>query len=237
MKKTIHKAESRGHAHHGWLDSHHTFSFADYYDPNRMNFGALRVINDDIISGGQGFGTHPHQNMEIVSIPIYGSLSHKDSMGHEGVITQGEVQAMSAGTGVMHSEFNGSETEMANFLQIWVMPEKINIEPCYEQKKFNVSDRFNKLQTVVAPLESNEDVVKINQQAYFSLLDLEQGHEVSYSLKNSKSGVYTFVIEGQVQTLDEELCQRDAMGVEGVEETPFKSVSTIAKLLIMEVPL
>lgn len=238
MKKTIHKAESRGHANHGWLDSYHTFSFAEYFDPERMNFGALRVLNDDKIAGGQGFGTHSHQNMEIVSIPIYGSLKHKDSMGHEGVITSGEVQAMSAGTGVNHSEYNGSETETANFLQIWVMPEKINISPRYEQKRFNIADRLNKIQTVVAPLNSNENCVKINQDSYFSLVDIEENTKIEYQLKNPKNGVYTFVIEGGVNILEEDLKQRDAIGIESVKLFEIKSqAKEVSKLLIIEVPM
>ena len=237
MKKTIHKAESRGHANHGWLDSYHTFSFAGYFDPKRMNYGALRVLNDDKIAGGQGFGTHSHENMEIVSIPIYGSLSHKDSMGHEGVITKGEVQAMSAGTGVRHSEFNGSETDEANFLQIWVMPKKMNIEPRYEQKRFNTSERINKIQTVVAPLGSGKDSVEINQDAYFSLSDIEKDKEVEYKLNHSNHGVYIFMIEGEALVSDESLKQRDAIGLSKIEKVTIKAQSETSKVLIMEVPL
>ena len=165
---TIHKANTRGYADHGWLKTNHTFSFASYYHENRMNFGMLRVLNDDIVEGGMGFGKHPHNNMEIVSIPLSGALEHKDSMGHIEVIKEGEVQIMSSGTGVLHSEYNHSKTDEVNFLQIWVLPKERNIKPRYEQKNINNADAKNKFLTIVSPDEKDDNAVWINQDAYFS---------------------------------------------------------------------
>ena len=187
MKTVIHKAESRGTADHGWLKSWHSFSFADYYDPDRIHFGALRVLNDDIIHGGKGFGTHAHQNMEIITIPLEGALRHRDSMGHEKVIQKGEVQIMSAGTGVQHSEFNDSPTVAVNLLQIWILPKEMNIKPRYDQKVFSLSDRANKFQTVVSP-SGQEGSVAINQDAYFSLVDLKKGKSLRYDRKTAGNG-------------------------------------------------
>src|SRR6476646_4488477 len=165
MKTVLHEANNRGKANFGWLDSKHSFSFGHWYDPEKINFGALRVLNDDIVLGGEGFGAHPHDNMEIVSIPLYGALKHKDSTGRNEIIKQFDVQIMSAGSGITHSEFNASETEAVNFLQIWIMPKKRNIEPRYEQKTFSPANRSNRFQTVVAP--DDKDAVWINQDAWF----------------------------------------------------------------------
>ena len=235
MRTILHKSETRGIANHGWLNSHHTFSFANYYDPKRMGFGVLRVINDDIVAPAKGFGTHPHNNMEIISIPLAGSLKHKDTMGNEHIIAKGEVQAMSAGTGLQHSEYNSSNSETVNFLQIWLLPKKENIKPNYSQKKFDALKRRDKLQLVVSP-DGREDSVEINQDAFFSLIDLSSGNELFYSQYNKENGVYFFVIDGQLDINDEELKGRDGLGIENIDEIKIVAKSK-SELLIMEVPL
>lgn len=236
MKTTIHKADSRGNADHGWLKSKHTFSFASYYDPNRMGFGLLRVLNDDIVAPSQGFATHPHQNMEIVSIPISGALKHKDSEGNETVIKHGEVQLMSAGTGVLHSEYNDSNKDPVNFLQIWVLPEKKDIAPRYDQREFPEEKRRNQFQVVVSPMDKGLDGIKINQQAYFSLADLDEGKQLSYTLNKDGYGVYFFIIEGIVEVNGERLDKRDAMGVSDVSSVQLLA-HKYSKILAIEVPL
>jgi redox-sensitive bicupin YhaK (pirin superfamily) len=236
MKTVLHKADSRGHANHGWLDSHHTFSFAGYYEPDRVNFGALRVLNDDIVKGGRGFGQHPHDNMEIISIPLRGALEHGDNTGGRGVIKSGEVQIMSAGSGIAHSEKNASQTDDVNFLQIWVFPKEKNIEPRYDQKLFNTADRINKFQTVVAPEKENGLALKINQDAWFMLGNLKKESNVEYQLKNSNDGVYAFIIEGEVTVNGQKLGKRDGLGI---WETDRFTVSATedAEILLMEVPM
>lgn len=235
MEKTVYRAESRGYADHGWLKSHHTFSFAGYHHPDRIHFGALRVLNDDQVAGGQGFGTHPHDNMEIISIPLSGSLAHKDSTGNEKVILTNDVQIMSAGTGLQHSEYNASKTEDVNFLQIWILPKQRNIPPRYEQKTFNPADRINQWQTVVSPDQASGGIW-INQDAFFSLATLEHGKELSYSRKLEGNGLYLFVLEGEVHTLDEDLKRRDALAVTDVADVVIKASQT-AHLLLIEVPM
>ena len=234
MKSIIHRANTRGHANHGWLDTHHTFSFASYYNPERMHFGVLRVLNDDIVEGGHGFGTHPHDNMEIISIPLEGDLEHKDSMGNTMVIRKNDVQIMSAGTGVQHSEKNRHRDQPVNFLQIWVFPKVKNITPRYDQKTYLPEDRQNRWQRIVSPEE--EDAVTINQHAYFSLANISPGTTLPYTLQRSGNGLYAFVIEGQVQLADTPLDRRDGMGVwdvEGIEVT----AQSPAEILLMEVPM
>lgn len=234
MKKTIHKAASRGLANHGWLKSFHTFSFANYFNPERMNFGMLRVLNDDIVQPKMGFGTHPHKNMEIISIPISGALSHKDSMNNQRSIEVGEVQVMSAGTGLTHSEFNDSKTTETNFLQLWIIPEKNEVTPYYNQKKFEESERKNKFQTLVSPKDKQvEGSLPINQQGYISMIDLENNFEIEYDLKNS---VYFFLIDGEVSIADEILNNRDAIGIEDVEKVSVKALKK-SKLLVIDVPI
>jgi len=234
MKKTIHKADSRGLANHGWLKSYHTFSFANYQNPNRMNFGMLRVLNDDVVQPKMGFGTHPHRNMEIISIPISGALSHKDDMNNQRSIEVGEVQVMSAGTGVTHSEFNDSKTEVSNFLQLWILPEKQEVTPYYNQKMFASAGRKNKFQTLVSPKDKQvEGSLPINQQGYISMIDLEANFETEYELKN---GAYFFLIDGEISVADEVLEIRDAIGIENVEKVNVKA-SKNSKLLIVDVPM
>jgi redox-sensitive bicupin YhaK (pirin superfamily) len=236
MKTIIHRADTRGVADHGWLKSKHSFSFASYHNPERMGFGRLRVINDDQIEPSTGFGTHPHRDMEIISIPLSGSLKHKDSEGNEAIIKNGEVQIMSAGTGVFHSEYNASDKENTNFLQIWVMPEKLSITPRYDQKAFELSERKNKWQTVVSPLDKDGDGVKINQQAWFSLIDLDKGNEINYEVNSPKNGVYFFVLEGDLGIANETLSTRDAIGVVDASSLKLNAESN-SKILAIEVPM
>lgn len=236
MKKTVHRADSRGFADHGWLKSHHSFSFANYYNPDRMGFGLLRVLNDDWIEGGKGFDTHPHKNMEIVSVPLKGALHHKDSMGNEHIIKKGEIQRMSAGTGITHSEYNHSSTENSNFLQIWVMPDLLNISPSYGQKEFTSIERKNKFQTIVSPDES-ESTIWINQNAYFSLADLSENHSLTYKVHSSKNGLYLFVISGSIKVSGEILESRDAIGLSETEEIINIKAQKDSELLAIEVPM
>mgnify|MGYP003655356900 CR=1 FL=1 len=234
MKKTIHKADTRGFANHGWLKAAHSFSFGRYYDPKRMNFGVLRVLNDDIVQPKMGFGTHPHDNMEIITIPIYGALSHKDSMGNKKAINPGEVQVMSAGTGLTHSEFNDSKTDEVNTLQLWIMPEKQNVEPYYDQKKFDIQERNNRFQVLVSPKDKQiEGSLPINQQGYIYMIDMDEGYTTEYGLKN---GAYFFLIDGEVEIADEILKNRDAIGLEDVEKIAIKATKN-SKLLVIDVPM
>ncbi|HRH61642.1 MAG TPA: pirin family protein, partial [Chitinophagaceae bacterium] len=212
MANTIlHKANTRGYANHGWLNSYHTFSFANYHDESRIHFGALRVLNDDTVAGGMGFGTHPHSNMEIVSIPLEGDLEHNDTTGRHEIIRQGDVQIMSAGSGISHSEKNANRDKAVKFLQIWIFPKEKNIQPRYEQKTFTTDARKNKLQTVVAP--NGGDALLINQDAWFSLGNLDAGNTVSYQLNKKENGVYAFVIKGGVNINGQALGERDGLGI------------------------
>jgi redox-sensitive bicupin YhaK (pirin superfamily) len=234
MKTVLHKAATRGHANHGWLNSHHTFSFASYHEPTRMHFGALRVLNDDIVEGGAGFGTHPHNDMEIVSIPLSGDLQHKDSMGNVAVIKQHDVQIMSAGTGIYHSEYNKNPDKEVNFLQIWVFPKTKGIQPRYDQKTYLPQDRKNKLQVVVSP-EANGSV-DINQDAWFYLGNFDKDFETIFQMKKSGNGVYAFVIDGDVTINGEKLNKRDGLGI--WETDTFNiTANTNAELLLIEVPM
>jgi redox-sensitive bicupin YhaK (pirin superfamily) len=233
MKKIIHKAVSRGYANHGWLKSSHTFSFAGYQNPERMNFGMLRVLNDDIVQPNMGFGTHPHKNMEIISIPISGALSHKDSMDNKRAIEVGEVQVMSAGTGITHSEFNDSSTEAVNFLQLWILSETVNVTPYYNQKMFDAAHRKNKFQVLVSPKDKQVmGSLPINQQAYLSMIDLDIDFETVYNFKNA---AYFFLIEGEVIIEDETLQKRDAIGIIEKDMVVIKA-NKASKLLIVDVP-
>jgi len=237
MGKIIyHAADTRGHADHGWLNAHHSFSFAGYYDPERVHFGALRVLNDDIVAGGMGFGTHPHDNMEIITIPLEGALEHKDSMGHTGVIQPGEVQVMSAGTGIRHSEYNHYPDKNINLLQIWIFPNKKNVQPQYGQEKFDVNDRKNNWQLLVSPFETNDAGLKIHQNAWISRTELEKGGVITYHLHNDKNGVYVFVIDGMITTEDKKLNKRDALGIS--ETTSVQMIADErSDVLILEVPM
>lgn len=236
MKTILHKANTRGHTNHGWLDSYHTFSFSSYQNPERIHFGALRVLNDDSVAAGMGFGAHPHDNMEIISIPTSGDLEHQDSMGNKQVIKQGDVQAMSAGTGIQHSEKNKNHDKEVKFFQIWVFPKVKNVEPRYDQQTFADRDKHNKLLTVVSPLGSADGGVQIHQDAWFSLGKLDKDFSTSYALKNSNNGVYAFVIEGDVTINRQSLNRRDGLGITETDTLEIKADSH-AELLLMEVPV
>ena len=236
MKNTVlHKAETRGHANHGWLNSYHTFSFADYYNSDRMSFGVLRVLNDDSVKAGMGFGTHPHDNMEIISIPLEGDLEHKDSMGNGSVIKYGDVQVMSAGTGIYHSEFNGNKDREVKFLQIWVIPEKRNVTPRYDQITLNTQDRHNKFQQILSPNEDDEGVW-IYQKAWFHLGSLEEGVSLDYKLKLNGNGLYLFVIDGNITLDGQKLLKRDGFGIWNSDNIHLHA-NAESELLLMEVPM
>ncbi|MBK8969753.1 MAG: pirin family protein [Lewinellaceae bacterium] len=235
MKTVLHKADSRGHADHGWLNSHHTFSFANYYNPERVHFGVLRVLNDDRVAPGKGFGTHPHDNMEIISIPLEGDLEHKDSMGNVAVIRKGDVQVMSAGTGITHSEYNKNGDKEVKFLQIWVFPKERNVTPRYDQITLNNKELKNQLFQILSP-NPDDDGVWINQDAWFHMGNLEKGHKTSYTLKRTGNGVYAFVLDGDVTIEGQTLNKRDGFGIWDTEKITI-SADSDAKILLMEVPM
>jgi len=237
MSKTIyHAADTRGHADHGWLNAHHSFSFAGYYDASRIHFGALRVLNDDIVAGGMGFGTHPHDNMEIITIPLEGALEHKDSMGNAGVIQSGEVQVMSAGTGIRHSEYNHLVDERINLLQIWIIPNKRNVQPRYDQQRFDEKDRLNQWQMLVSPIGNNDLGLKIQQDAWICRTNLSAGKSISYNMHNNTNGVYIFVINGTVSTEGQQLQKRDAIGISETENINV-TAQMDSDILMLEVPM
>jgi quercetin 2,3-dioxygenase len=231
----LHKADTRGHANHGWLNSYHSFSFANYYNPDRMHFGVLRVLNDDTVAEGRGFGTHPHDNMEIISIPLSGDLEHKDSMGNTTVIRNGDVQAMSAGTGIYHSEYNKNADNLVKFLQIWVFPNKRNVTPRYDQITLNAADRKNKLQQILSP-NADDAGVWIHQDAWFHLADFDKDTASDYTIKKAGNGVYAFVLKGDVTINDTPLSTRDGLGVWDTEKLTIKATSD-AEFLLMDVPM
>lgn len=236
MANTIlHKAETRGHANHGWLNSFHTFSFANYHNPERVHFGALRVLNDDTVEAGEGFGTHPHDNMEIISIPLEGDLEHKDSMGNTSVIKYGDVQVMSAGTGIFHSEYNKNKDRRVKFLQIWVFPNKKNVTPRYDQITLNIEDRHNKLQQILSP-NADDSGVWIYQNAWFHLGKFNKGISAEYTIKGKGNGLYLFVLSGDLTVNSQKLNTRDGFGVWNTDNVQI-SADSEAEFLIMEVPM
>lgn len=235
MKTIIHNASSRGHANHGWLDSYHSFSFASYHNPERMHFGVLRVLNDDTVAPGRGFGTHPHQNMEIISIPLEGDLKHMDSMGNVAVIREGDVQVLSAGTGIAHSEYNNNSDREVKFLQIWVFPNKKDVEPRYDQISLKGIASENAFYQILSP-EVSDQGVWIHQEAWFHLGAFDKGFNTTYSLKKKGNGVYVFVLEGAVSIDGQPLGKRDGLGIWETDAFEVK-VDEKAKLLLMEVPM
>jgi len=235
MKNVLHKAESRGKANHGWLNSHHSFSFASYQNPERMNFGVLRVLNDDVVSEAKGFGTHPHRNMEIISIPLEGDLQHMDSMGNTTIIKQGDVQVMSAGTGIQHSEYNKNKDRPVKFLQIWIIPNKVDVEPRYDQISLLDIEEKNTFYQILSPNPEDQGVW-IYQDAWFHLGDFESGNETTYTLNKKGNGVYVFVLEGEVEINNQLLGKRDGYGIWDVDQFEFKSIGK-SKVLLMEVPM
>lgn len=235
MKTILHKAETRGHANHGWLDTYHTFSFANYYNPERVHFGALRVINDDTVAGGMGFSKHPHRDMEIISIPTEGDLRHGDSMGNQGIISKGEIQVMSAGTGIMHSEINGNSNKPVKFFQIWVVPNKMNVEPRYAQMEIASEAKPNDFQQIVSP-NPDDAGLWIHQDAWFNLANFTAGNAKEYRLHNTSNGVYVFVISGQAKIGDQVLDARDGLGITETEVFTLEA-TTDSEILLMEVPM
>ena len=235
MKTVIHKADTRGHANHGWLDSHHTFSFANYYNPERIHFGVLRVLNDDVVAPGKGFSTHPHDNMEIISIPLSGDLEHKDSMGNKAIIKQGDVQVMSAGTGVFHSEYNHNEDDEVKFLQIWVFPKEKNVEPRYDQMPIREVAEKNKFYQILSP-NADDQGVWIHQDAWFNIGEFDSNTSTTYEIKKDGNGIYAFVLDGEVEINDQPLVKRDGMGIWDTESITVKSNSD-ARILLMDIPM
>jgi redox-sensitive bicupin YhaK (pirin superfamily) len=235
MKKVIHLAETRGFADLGWLKTHHTFSFANYYDPERVRFGLLRVLNDDWIDPGKGFDFHQHDNMEIITIPLTGSIRHKDSLGNEFVIKSGEIQRMSAGSGIVHSEYSDSKDEISNLLQIWVFPKIKDIDPRYGQKTFEISGRKDIFQLIISP-DGRDGSIEVNQDAFFSLSNLGQGKSLKYQVNIKGNGLYLFVISGSIEVLEETLNSRDGMGISEVSEISIKAKKD-SEILVMEIPL
>lgn len=232
----LHKAATRGHANHGWLDSYHTFSFAGYHNPDRMNFGVLRVLNDDKIDPAMGFGMHRHDNMEIISIPLKGDLEHKDSMGNTGIIKRGDIQVMSAGSGIQHSEYNHSQNNATEFLQIWVFPNKRNVEPRYDQITLNENDRQNKFQQILSP-DPDDEGVWIHQNAWFHIGQFDKDVSSEYQIKERGNGVYVFIISGSATVEGQELDRRDGMGIWDINELKVTSNAPQTEILLMEVPM
>lgn len=238
MKKEFHKAESRGFANHGWLQANHSFSFANWYNPERLYFGALRVLNDDIIAPKMGFGTHPHDNMEIITIPLKGTLKHRDNMNEDWqAVLPGEVQVMSAGTGVQHSEINGSDDAYLSLFQIWIIPEERNVKPRYDQKVFKPEDRKGNLQTLVTSFQNEDNKsLKIHQDVKISRIDLSKGESIEYSIKSTNHGVYIMNISGKIEIDNDILETRDAIGVSEINSFKINSKSD-SELLFIEVPM
>lgn len=231
-----HPAASRGHANHGWLNSYHTFSFANYFNPDRIHFGALRVLNDDTVSGGMGFGTHPHANMEIISIPLEGDLAHKDSMGNEEIIRAGDVQVMSAGTGIYHSEYNKNEDRPVKFLQIWIFPNQENVTPRYGQISLQVADRHNRLQTLVTPKQDGSPLW-IHQDAWLHMGEFDANFTTAYTMHKQGQGTYAFVLNGRFRIGDQILATRDGFGIWDTHQFEIASLEAGSQILLIEVPM
>jgi hypothetical protein len=237
MKTELHPAKERGHANHGWLDSYHSFSFATYFNPAREKFGYLRVLNDDTVSGGTGFDLHPHNNMEIVSIIVEGALEHRDSIGNIQVITPGEVQVMTAGTGIYHAEYNHSETEPVKFFQLWIFPREKGLKPRYDQMLFADQEKQDQLVTLVTPdNQQEENALWIHQDAYISTINLKKGSEFDYQVRIAANGVFVFVIEGKIVVDGNSLSARDAMGVSETDSVQIKAADN-SKVLFIEIPM
>ncbi|MEQ8535073.1 MAG: pirin family protein [Imperialibacter sp.] len=235
MKTVLHQANTRGHANHGWLDSYHTFSFAQYYNPERVHFGVLRVLNDDTVSGSMGFGTHPHDNMEIISIPLSGDLEHQDSMGNKQVIRQGDVQVLSAGTGIYHSEKNFHKDKEVKFLQIWMFPNKKDVTPRYDQITLDADKKHNAWQQVLSP-NADDEGVWVHQNSWFSMTKLDAGKSLDYQVKGKGNGLYYFILEGDVEVDGQKLGRRDGFGVWETNHSKLTAASH-AEVLLMEVPM
>lgn len=236
MKQVLHLAQERGSANHGWLNSHHSFSFANYYNPQRMNFGLLRVLNDDTVAPGMGFGKHPHDNMEIISIPLKGDLEHEDSMGNKAVIREGEIQAMSAGTGIFHSEYNASKSDEVKFLQIWIFPREKDVAPRYDQIVLPDLSKANTLHQVLSP-NPDDAGIWVHQDAWFNMGTFDNGASQSYNIKHSNNGVYAFIIDGSFEIEGQKLSKRDALGLWETDTIQIKSLEAGSRLLLIDVPM
>ncbi len=233
---TFHPANGRGHADHGWLNAHHSFSFASYHDPSKVHFGALRVLNDDIVAEGMGFGRHPHDNMEIITVVLDGALEHKDSMGHTEALHPNEVQVMSAGTGVEHSEYNHNRDKKVNLLQLWIFPNKKNVEPRYGQTVFNADERINTLQPLVSPVDNTDPGLKIHQDAWIYRTTLQAGKSLQHQLHSSNHGVYVFMINGDATANNQQLKTRDAAGISNTDTLELTATAD-SDILLVEVPM
>lgn len=236
MQTVLHTSDSRGDANHGWLHSKHSFSFANYYNPEKIHFGVLRVLNDDFVAAGMGFGLHPHDNMEIISIPLEGDLEHQDSMGNNTVIKHGDIQVMSAGTGIKHSEYNKNKDKPVKFLQIWVIPNKKDVTPRYDQITLNPKDRINKLQQVLSPNPADAGVW-IHQDAWFHIGKFDQDANAIYDIKKAGNGMYAFVLYGQFEIAGQKLNERDALGITDFDQFDLKALTPDAEILLMEIPM
>lgn len=236
MKSILYPANTRGTADYGWLKATYSFSFANYYDPSRIHFGALRVLNDDYIEGGMGFGRHPHDNMEIVTIPLEGAVAHEDSTGTSGVVGVGEVQVMSAGTGIFHSEKNASSKDPLKLFQIWVMPKVKDIEPRYDQRKFDVSEYKNQWKTLVSPLGSENDSLQVNADTYFNMTRSEAGISLSYEFHQENQGAYIMVVDGEIEVDGKVLSRRDAIGITETKDLSIK-FNKESQVLLIEIPM
>ncbi len=236
MQTVLHTSDSRGDANHGWLHSKHSFSFANYYNPEKIHFGVLRVLNDDFVAAGMGFGLHPHDNMEIISIPLEGDLEHQDSMGNNTVIKHGDIQVMSAGTGIKHSEYNKNKDKPVKFLQIWVIPNKKDVTPRYDQITLDPKDRVNKLQQVLSP-NPEDSGVWIHQDAWFHIGKFDQGFQTQYNVKKAGNGMYAFVLYGQFELAGQQLNERDALGITDFDQFELKALTPDAEILLMEIPM
>ena len=235
MNITLHKSDTRGFADHGWLKSYHTFSFAGYYNPERIHFGTLRVLNDDLVAPGMGFGTHPHENMEIVTIPLSGMVAHKDSLGNEGIIHEGEIQVMSAGTGIYHSEYNGSKEEETSFLQIWILPREKGLQPRYGQKSLSEKMQKDKLNELISPSKEGEGLW-LNSESWFYMGEFEKEKRITYRVNRTGNGIYIFMIKGQANIEGNHLDERDGAGVSGTGQFDLV-VGENTRILLMEIPM
>ena len=240
MQTILHTTDSRGDANHGWLHSKHSFSFASYYNPEKIHFGVLRVLNDDFVAAGMGFGLHPHDNMEIISIPLEGDLAHQDSMGNHTVIKHGDIQVMSAGTGIKHSEFNHNKDKPVKFLQIWVMPNKKDVAPRYDQITLDPANRINKLEQILSP-NADDAGVWIHQDAWFHIGKFDLDFATNYKVKKPGNGLYAFVLYGSFDIAGQILAERDALGITEIDaindSIEVKALTDHAEILLMEIPL
>ncbi|MDR1886347.1 MAG: pirin family protein [Prevotellaceae bacterium] len=236
MKKILYRAETRGHKYNGWLDTYNTFSFADYFNPERINFGALRVINDDTIKGGEGFGSHLHNNMEIVSIPLDGALEHRDNLGHVSVVNPGDIQVFTSGSGIIHSVYNADNEKPVSFFQIWVLPKEKNVAPKYAQKSFDFTNSCNELIHLISPDRDN-GCLHINQDAWFSMGTFTKGNSFEYELRREGNGLYAMVVEGEFALSDETLRHRDGIGVFDTDRVKITSLSDVGRILLIDVTM